>query len=374
MMTSIQSGLKKFIKTALWWSLLLSVLVLSVFYAFPALTSESEGSDNDENQPAVISLWHIDTFEGGKGSRAAFLKNVALSYCRNKNTIIMVSSYSAAGARSAFESGSYPDMLSFGIGLNVDPAVFSAFKFSELFSVEAEKDSTNVAAAAKQSGNEALAVAWCCGCYGLYSKNGDFSRVSADTALISSGGSNLATVAAAMRLGKVSAGSVKESTAAYVDFLNGKSEYLFGTQRDAYRFCSRGVEVRANAVTEYNDLFQYIGVTQKTNGNDAAQKRAKEECAAFLKYLLSRQVQSTLYKIGMFSPYFRIYAPIAAESAETALSAELENGWFEKGVNHTIGVFLSDATYAQADKFAREGNVTALKKFLKHCETPSKHF
>lgn len=365
MMTSIRLGLKKFIKNALWWSLLISVFVLSMFYAFPLLTSESDGTDKDREQPAVISLWHIDTFEGGKGSRAAFLKNAALSYCKNKNSIVMVSSYSAAGARSAFDSGSYPDMLSFGIGLNVDPAAFSAFKFSEVFPGEAEKDSSNVTVTTKQGGNEALAVAWCCGCYALYSKNGDFSRVCADTSLISSGGGNLATVAAAMRLGKINADSVKESAAAYVDFLNGKSEYLFGTQRDAYRFCARGVEVRANAVTEYNDLFQYIGVTQKPNGNDAAQKRTKEECAAFLKYLLSRQVQSTLYKIGMFSPYFKVYAPIAAESAETALSAELESGWFEKGVNHSIGVFLSDATYTEADKFAREGNVTALKKILK---------
>ena len=347
------------------------MVLLSVFYAFPALSYGADGAEeNNKNaRPIVISLWHIDTFEGGKGSRAAFLKNVALSYCKNKNCLIMVSSYSAAGANAAFEKGTYPDMLSFGIGLNADPSAFTALKVSELISDDAGEGAAKgkefLAGAEKQNGNVAPAIPWCCGCYAIYAKTEDFARVGADTALISSGGSNLATVAAALRLGGVNASSVKESTAAYVDFLNGKSEYLFGTQRDAYRFCSRGAEVRVCAVTDYNDLFQYIGVTNKNNAETATLKQIKEECAAFLKYLLSRGVQSTLYKIGMFSPYFKVYAPIAAESAETALSAELESGLFEKGVKNTASVFLSGAAYANADKYAREGNMAELKKILK---------
>lgn len=369
MMTSFKFRLKTFIKNALWWSALCAVLLLSVFYAFPALSSGADGAEKtDKNaRPVVISLWHIDTFEGGKGSRATFLKNAALSYCKNKDSLIMVSSYSAAGAKAAFEKGMYPDMLSFGIGLNADPAVFSALKFSELIpnGIGDGAAKRNYAGAAKQNGNVAPAIPWCCGCYAVYAKTEDFTRVCTDTTLISNGGGNLATVAAALRLGSVNASSVKESTAAYVDFLNGKSEYLFGTQRDAYRFCSRGAEVRINAVTEYNDLFQYIGVIRKKSTEKSTQNQTEEECVSFLKYLLSRQVQSTLYKIGMFSPYFKVYAPIAAESAEASLAAELESGLFEKGVKTTTSVFLSGAAYAEADKYAKEGNITALKKILK---------
>lgn len=362
--------LKNLIKNALWWSALCAVLLLSVFYAFPSLSSRGAAEEkNQSERPVVLSLWHIDTFEGGKGSRASFLKNVALSYCKqNKKIIIMVSSYSAAGAEAAFESGNYPDMLSFGIGLNADPAMFSALKISGLLSAESEKQAGKreaaYAGATGQNGGEAAAIAWCCGCYALYSRTDDFSRVGADTTLISSGGGNLATVAAALRLGKGNDENVKKSVAAYAAFLNGDAEYLLGTQRDAYRFCSRGAEVRACAVSDYNDLYQYIGVTHRSNAN-AAQKQAREECAAFLKYLLSHEVQSALYKIGMFSPYFKIYAPIAAESAETALSAQLESGWFDTGIKRTIGVFLSDAAYAKADGYARNGNVTELKKILK---------
>ncbi|MGN1062625.1 MAG: hypothetical protein ACI4RO_05790 [Candidatus Scatosoma sp.] len=360
--------LKKIVNAVVWWSALCAVIFLSVFYAFPALSSNGEAGESRTDRPVVLSLWHIDTFEGGKGSRASFLKNAALSYCKSKDAIIMVSSYSAAGARAAFGQGEMPDMLSFGIGLNADPAMFSSLKISEIISAEAEKQTLktlNCAGASEKNGGEAVAVPWCCGCYALYSESEDFSRVSADTALISSGGNNLASVAAALRLGGVKSGSLKESTAAYADFLSGKSEYLLGTQRDAYRFCTRGVKVRAEAVTEYNDLYQYIGVTRKKQSESDGGRRAEEECAAFLKYLLSFQVQSTLYKTGMFSPYFKIYASIAAESAEKALSAELESGWFETGVKRSIGVFLSDAAYAEADKYAREGNVTALKKILK---------
>ena len=361
--------LKKIVKTVFWWGALCAVFFLSAFYAFPALTlhGETNEGENPAARPVVLSLWHVDTFEGGKGSRASFLKNAALSYCKNKNAVIMVCSYTAAGARAAFEQGETPDMLSFGIGLNADPATFSALNVSEILSDEAEKQTLkalNVAGASAKNG-EALALPWCCGCYALYGKAEDFSRVGADTALISSGGSNLVSVAAALRLGGVNGDAVKKSVAAYADFLNGKSEYLLGTQRDAYRFCARGVKVYAAAVTEYNDLYQYIGVTRKKQANTAAEKRAEEECVAFLKYLLSYRVQSALYKTGMFSPYFKIYAAIAALSEETALSAALESGWFETGVKRSVGVFLSDAAYAEADKYAREGNVTALKKILK---------
>ena len=81
------------------WCLLCAVALLSVFYAYPALTSEKETKNNE--RPVVLSLWHIDTFEGGKGSRANFLKNAATAFgTETRDCVILVSDYTAAGAKA----------------------------------------------------------------------------------------------------------------------------------------------------------------------------------------------------------------------------------------------------------------------------------
>ena len=69
----------------------------------------------------VVLIWNVDTFEGGKGSRASFLNRVArLAEQTSDGVYYRVISYTAEGAQSAMAEGNYPDLLSFGIGLQVD--------------------------------------------------------------------------------------------------------------------------------------------------------------------------------------------------------------------------------------------------------------
>ena len=216
----------------------------------------------------VVRVWNIDTFEGGKGSRTAFLKSVAREL--QGEAYYLVTSYTLEGALSAFAEGDAPDILSFGVGL-------SAFA-ERLLPLKREF-------AGGELGGKTLAYPWCMGGYYLFSLT-DFEG-DGRTAL-SVGGENLPAVAA--RLEGIS-GEETESVAAYTGFLSGKYRYLLGTQRDVCRFQARGVIVQARPLTKYCDLYQYIGIL-------SSEKR--EASLAFVEALLSPEVQGRLSQIGMF--------------------------------------------------------------------------
>lgn len=185
----------------------------------------------------VVRVWNIDTFEGGKGSRTAFLKSVAREL--QGEAYYLVTSYTLEGALSAFAEGEAPDVLSFGVGLSEFAERLLPLPYSF---------------AGGELGGKTLAYPWCMGGYYLFSLT-DFEG-EGRTAL-SVGGENLPAVAA--RLEGIT-GEETESVAAYTGFLSGKYRYLLGTQRDVCRFQARGVSVQARPLTKYCDLYQYIGI------------------------------------------------------------------------------------------------------------------
>ena len=253
----------------------------------------------------VVRVWNIDTFEGGKGSRTAFLKSVAREL--KGEAYYLVTSYTLEGALSAFAEGDAPDVLSFGVGLS---------EFAErLLPLKREF-------AGGELGGKTLAYPWCMGGYYLFSLT-DFEG-EGRTAL-SVGGENLPAVAA--RLEGIS-GEETESVAAYTGFLSGKYRYLLGTQRDVCRFQARGVIVQARPLTKYCDLYQYIGIL-------SSEKR--DASLAFVEALLSPEVQGRLSQIGMFP--------------------------LENNAERTVSVFLSSEALGRLAAAAREGDVP--EKYLK---------
>lgn len=253
----------------------------------------------------VVRVWNIDTFEGGKGSRTAFLKSVAREL--KGEAYYLVTSYTLEGALSAFAEGDAPDVLSFGVGLS---------EFAErLLPLKREF-------AGGELGGKTLAYPWCMGGYYLFSLT-DFEG-EGRTAL-SVGGENLPAVAA--RLEGIS-GEETESVAAYTGFLSGKYRYLLGTQRDVCRFQARGAIVQARPLTKYCDLYQYIGIL-------SAEKR--EASLAFVEALLSPEVQGRLSEIGMFP--------------------------LENNAERTVSVFSSREALGRLAAAAREGDVP--EKYLK---------
>lgn len=230
-------------------------------------------------QGGILRLWHIDSFEGGKGSRAAFLNRAAMQFeKKNEGVYIMVNTYTAEGASKAVAAGERPDLLSFSCG--IDGAAELCRSLSPRFS-------------GGEIGEKCYAYPWCGGEYFIFCLENDFSSLSADTLLLSDGGENLPWVAAAL-CGVTGNAPSEDSTSAYVHFLNGKYRYMLGTQRDACRFQTRGVIVYSRPLTEYNDLFQYIAVTTPDEDALAA-------CEGFVSSLLSAETQQKLSDIGMKS-------------------------------------------------------------------------
>ena len=253
----------------------------------------------------VVRVWNIDTFEGGKGSRTAFLKSVAREL--KGEAYYLVTSYTPEGALSAFAEGDAPDVLSFGVGLSEFAERLLPLPYSF---------------AGGELGGKTLAYPWCMGGYYLFSLT-DFEGEG--RTVLSVGGENLPAVAA--RLEGIS-GEETESVAAYTGFLSGKYRYLLGTQRDVCRFQARGVIVQARPLAKYCDLYQYIGIL-------SSEKR--DASLAFVEALLSPEVQGRLSEIGMFP--------------------------LENNAERTVSVFSSREALGRLAAAAREGDVP--EKYLK---------
>ena len=276
----------------------LLLLAAAVIVFVPQKSKEAEAR-------TVVRVWNIDTFEGGKGSRTAFLKSVAREL--KGEAYYLVTSYTLEGALSAFAEGDAPDVLSFGVGLSEFAERLLPLPYSF---------------AGGELGGKTLAYPWCMGGYYLFSLT-DFEG-EGRTAL-SVGGENLPAVAA--RLEGIM-GEEMESVAAYTGFLSGKYRYLLGTQRDVCRFQARGAIVQARPLTKYCDLYQYIGIL-------SSEKR--DASLAFVEALLSPEVQGRLSQIGMFP--------------------------LENNAERTVSVFSSREALGRLAAAAREGDVP--EKYLK---------
>ena len=266
--------------------------------------------DSCAEEKTIVEVWNIDTFEGGKGSRTAFLNKIARNL-QGEGVYFYVLNYTVEGALAAFQKGETPDMLSFGVGFGDCAESCLPLDFSSL---------------GGERGGKCLAVPWCAGKYFRFSLSDNFDE-EGKTA-ISCGGANLSAVAA--RLNGIEGDEVP-SESAYVGFLNGEYRYLLGTQRDENRFRARNLTVYSQELTEYNDIFQYICIFSREK---------KEICRKFIDTLLSNETQERLSEIGMYPP-----------SEVTA--------------KRTVNVFTSDDALEKLRIAARGGDRNFLEKSLK---------
>lgn len=261
----------------------------------------------------VVTVWNVDTFEGGKGSRTSFLKKIARRTEKKRDGVYyLISSYTKEGAEAALRQGVCPDILSFGVGLSD-------------FAEKSLPISLSFAGGETDAG--CLAYPWCRGKYFLFSLTDNFED--AGETAIGCGGSNLPVVSAAYEGVQ---GTEMEALTAYTGFLNEKYRYLLGTQRDECRFISRGVQVYKRELTEYCDLYQYFSVL-------SSEKR--DDCLALLDELLSNEAQEELSQIGMY--------PLASDDAR-----------------RTVSVFSSDDALQTLHDYAACGSeIKNLDNFLK---------
>lgn len=264
------------------------------------------------NEDTALTVWQIDSFEGGKGSRAEFLQSTGNDFSKKENCYINVVSLSAEAARLNLSNGNVPDVISYGAGM------YGIESYVHNFSV------------------------WCRGGYCLLTMdtNCDFSDVTYENTIINRGKDNFSDVAALFC--GVQGAKFESSTSAYVKLINGEYKYLLGSQRDIYRLKTRNVAFTVKPITAFNDLYQNISITTKCTDNQYAQK--------YIDCVLSKI--NELNKIGMFGDGVKLY--------DDEMSA-CENLTFEYKITYPV----NEAMKANIEKCVTLGDINMIKELLK---------
>lgn len=246
---------------------ILIIVIVALIILVPILTvTRKPKVDAEENELQLITLWQIDGFEGGKGSRAQYLGDKSKKLFKNKNIYVEVVTLSATAAEENIKIGSIPDIISCAPTFNAHMDYVQSRDFYQ--------------------------KTWCYGSYFILSldKNAQFNDINADNLIVNAGKDNLVGVATA--LCGVGDAKLAEPTNAYLQLINGKYKYMLGTQRDIFRLITRGCEFSAKQITEFNDLFQNLSILTQD-------KKMYETCKKFIEYIVSSN--NDVSKIGMFS-------------------------------------------------------------------------
>ncbi len=267
-----------------------------IFCAYPKTTGKTSDIIATGKYKAVLTLWHVDSFEGGVGSRADFLSS-ALLKMRNDGVIVLVKSQTVESMRSAISNGELPDLVSLGGGCA------DIMKFARELPVDKLYGGTNLKGfAGGEKGGKYYAAPWCFGGYYLIVKSEDNRLIegflqgngekNVKKLVVSQGENTLPMLA--LKTAGVTATDVAYYPPydAYVNFLGQSEAVLLGTQRDLRRLEKRGAAFSAVALEGFSDIVQYVAVTTKADEKYAY-------CLNAVKLLLDETVQAKLGKIGM---------------------------------------------------------------------------
>ena len=265
--------------------LTVAIVVFVPLFAFPESVKGEEKPIKSEEYKFVLTLWNVDVFEGGTGSRTDFL--VARANERTDDgIIILVKSHTPDSVKKSIENGEIPDMVSFGVGAEAVRLLCRELPSSDFKGGE--------------TGGKIYAVPWCLGGYYLITKQADNRLIEGlnaknktlDAVIVSQNSYNLPVLS--LKTSGVTATSAEYLSPmdAYLKFVKTDGNVLLGTQRDLRRLEKRGVAFAAYPLTGFSDLCQYIAVTTKSDEKYRA-------CLDFLRYITGEKVQDKVWKIGM---------------------------------------------------------------------------
>lgn len=251
----------------------ISIAVITVTLAF--FCPKTRDIEVDDNR-VIIRIWQIDTFDGGTGSRANFLKRISGEYTKNnKNVLFLVSSHTVNSANDLIKKGVFPDMISYG---SCEINVLNSVKPLENLSV------TDGGVGIKKR----YAVSWCRGNYFYLTKGAGGKTIISDSER------SRGAVAAAMENLNITDYEIIPSIDAYQTFISKKNATLIATQREVTKLIKRGEEFSSTPIKTFNDLYQYVSVT-------TSDVKKASYCKKFINYLLSDESQLKLTSINMFS-------------------------------------------------------------------------
>ena len=331
---------KKFIFVCLKKGMLIS-LVVSLFVFVPVLTKTYKArEDAIENKflgkkaeyQGVLSLWNVDTFEGGSASKTSFLENASLKFEKeNRGAYIRVDNLTVDEFISRIKDGKKPDLFSFGNGVQV----YLKNDMQTLPNDILSNVKSNFLACGVDRGN-IKAVPWSFSTYCLISSisriekagkefNNNLKELALNLAFdkklkkstkhtysITFGGNDFSNAInifarefSANLNNEVQMKNIDENYnkntfyEAYVNFINNKASVLLGTNRDVFRmenrkFAGKESDVIYEPILSFTDLVNYISIT-----TDETIK--KGVCLDFIEFLLSENNQKKISEIGLFS-------------------------------------------------------------------------
>ena len=257
-------------------------VAFTVFFGSGKIAENRELIERPEYKK-ILTVWQIDSFEGGTGSRRQFLSSRANEFSKeNKGVLFLITAHTKESAEENFKNGVYPDVLSFGGG--IVPTGATELPVDYFFKGGA-------------LGGKVYATPWCRGGYALI-KHGKFSSLTAETdkkipsLIVSQGEYTMPLMAVFCGGYEIEKYETYKPTDAYGNFVLGKTPYLLGTQRDIMRLRARGESFSFSAVEGFCDLYQYVAITCKDENKIAT-------ATEFISYLLSEKSQGELSSIAM---------------------------------------------------------------------------
>ena len=258
-------------------------VVITVFFGRAKISEKIEVVESKEYK-GIITLWQIDGFEGGTGSRKQFLLKVAREFEKqNPGVLVMVINHTFNSVKERISKGEYPDLISYSNGVEIDG----------LIELNCDR-ATN----GGYIGDKLYATAWCRGGYTLI-KNPNSVDKEQNTLIVSQAEYTQPLVAMFLEGLHFDKIEVYKPMDAYVKFTANKTTYFLGTQRDIVRLNNRGMQVESTPLTAYNDLYQYLSLTGTDVKKNVYAKR-------FIDFLISDKVQNQLNRICMLSPYIDV--------------------------------------------------------------------
>ncbi|HEY8443936.1 MAG TPA: hypothetical protein VIL24_03980 [Clostridia bacterium] len=308
--------LKKFLKI-LPYAFLVLVLIFTPIFVFPNLKKDSKPKSLEQG---VLTMWHIETFEGGGYSRSQFLLRQAIELEKKRpGLFVSIQTMTKAQALDQLQQGVLPDLVSFGVGAG---DIFENYAQE----YDGKLNSRQEFIKAGSGGKSVKAVAYMTGGYflacnlhiaqtmGIDTRNNLIDNIfkegqvynkgkSIRFALTSARASNLPLAAVL----KTTSGVFKQNSYfeaqtpfdAYNVFVSQNAAILLGTQRDLNRIINRinqnnMFECEFDFLSGYTDLTQYLAITAK---DEQDRHRAK----LVIEHLTSSSAQYAAAQNGMFS-------------------------------------------------------------------------
>ena len=356
---------KNFLPKIIVSTLIVLFLILAPFTVFPKLSllNYSVNKEYKLDFQGVLTLWNVDTFEGGSISRTVFLEKRAIEFEKhNKGVYISVQNISLEHLKLNLQAGKKPNIITFGIGVEN----LFCNEVINLDNIGLVRE--DLLASAKIDGKlKALPIM-----LGGYTLISNKEKLSGDDICesLKHGNKNIIFSSndsinplMALFVNNITLEGQKASDVdsfdAYDKFIHNSFDALLGTQRDFYRCKNREnnmkMQCNYNTLGGFSDLIQYASVF-------SCEAKKEEICKEFLNYLISENVQKNLANINMFSVLdINIYQDEFYKQFNNILLKKIK----------TLNCFLKkeelDSLKMKLQEFVLEGkteNKDEIKKFL----------